>query len=173
MKPRIGLYLFAAMFGGAVVAAAQSSGFNPQQVPLPAVAMPPATALDGAPGSSSEYARADHTHAARVQRTVLTTAADGTAMWTFARPIVVPAGKVPVIAYMVEDTGTPVVVQVTSRAMTSDGTNDTHTAVAIRAQRSRTLPATILTLTALVSFDIFGASASGTKVNVWAADPTQ
>lgn len=142
-------------------------------IPAPAANTPPAAALDGVQGVSTLYARADHTHAVRVQRTVLTTAADGTATWTFARPIVVAAGKVPVIAYMVEDTGTPVVVQVTGRAMTSDGTNDTHTAVSIRAQRSRTLPATILALTALVSFDIFGASASGTKVNVWAADPTQ
>lgn len=144
-------------------------------VPLPAVVTPPATALDGSPGSGMRYARADHTHAARVQRTVMTTAADGTATWTFARPIVCAAGKLPPISNMVEDTSSPVVVQITGRAFTSDATagTDTHTAVTIRAQRSQLLPATLVTVAALVSFNVFGAAASGVKVNLWAADPTQ
>lgn len=142
-------------------------------VPKPSNAMPPATALDGKQGTATEYARSDHTHAARVQRTVVTTAGDGTYTWVFARPIVVPVGKVPPVTYMVEDTGSPAIVQVIGRVMTSDGTNDTHTAVTIKAQRSRALPATLLTLAALVSFDVFGIPATGTKVNLWAADPTQ
>jgi hypothetical protein len=146
-----------------------------QGVPQPATAMPPATALDSGKGTSPRYAREDHTHAARVQRTVMTTAADGTVTWVFARPIVCAAGKVPPITYMVEDTGTPVVVQIISRAFTNDpvaGT-DTHTAVSIKAQRSRTLPATLLSLAALINFDLFGAAAGATKVNLFAADPTQ
>lgn len=143
------------------------------EYPPPSSTMPPATALDGSTGSSASYARADHTHAARVQRTVLMTAADGTATWTFARPIVVASGALPPVTFMVEDTGTPIVVQITGRTFTSSGGQDTHTAVTIRAQRSRTLPATILALTALVSFDIFGGSASGVRVNLFAADPTQ
>lgn len=137
--------------------------------------MPPATALDGKTGASLKYAREDHTHAARVQRTVMTTATDGTVTWPFARAIVCPTGKVPPITYMVEDPGTPVVVQIISRAFTSDlvaGT-DTHTAVTIKAQRSRVLPATLLSLAALLNFDIFGAAAGATKVNLFAADPTQ
>lgn len=143
------------------------------QMPQASSATPPAAALDGAQGSSPLYARADHTHAARVQRTVLTTAGDGTAKWTFARPIAVAAGKLPAIAYMVEDTGTPVVVQVVGREMTGDGSTDTHTSVSIKAQRSRALPATILALSSLVAFDVFGGPVSGVKVNLWAADPTQ
>jgi hypothetical protein len=142
-------------------------------VPTASSATPPATALDGSRGTSGDYARADHTHAARVQRTVLMTATDGTQTWVFARPIVCATGKVPPISYMVEDLGTPVVVQITGRTFTSDGTNDTHTAVTIKAQRSRVLPATLLSLAALISFDIFGAAAGATKVNLWAADPTQ
>lgn len=144
-------------------------------VPKPSTATPPATALDGSKGSSAEYARADHTHAARVQRTVMMTATDGTVTWVFARPIVCATGKVPPITYMVEDIGTPVVVQITGRTFTSDagaGT-DTHTSVTIRAQRSRTLPATLLSLAALLNFDLFGAAAGATKVNLFAADPTQ
>jgi len=143
------------------------------RMPAAGTATPPATAIDSATGSSSAYARADHTHAARVQRTVLTTATDGTATWTFARPIVVAAGKLPPIAYMVEDTGSPVVVQIVARASTSDGTNDTHTAITVKAQRSRTLPAVLVSLASLLSFDVFGTVANGVKVNLWAADPTQ
>lgn len=142
-------------------------------MPAPATVTPPPTALDSGKGTSDRFAREDHTHAARVQRTVLTTATDGTLTWTFARPIVCPAGKVPPITYMVEDPGTPVVVQITGRTFTSDGTNDTHTAVSIKAQRSRTLPATLLSLASLINFDLFGAAAGATKVNLFAADPTQ
>ena len=144
-------------------------------MPAPATVMPPPTALDSGKGSSDRFAREDHTHAARVQRTVLTTAADGTLTWTFARPIVCTSGKVPPITYMVEDPGTPVVVQITARTFTSDAQagTDTHTAVTIKAQRSRVLPATLISLAALISFDIFGAAAGATKVNLFAADPTQ
>jgi hypothetical protein len=144
-------------------------------VPLPSDATPPATALDGKGGTSSEFARSDHTHAARVQRTVVTTQLDGTYLWTFARPIVCPAGKLPPITYMVEDTGTPVVVQIVGRSFTNDAAagTDTHTAVTVKAQRSRMLPAALVSLSALLSFDVFGGAASGVKVNLWAADPTQ
>lgn len=144
-------------------------------IPQPAATTPPATSLDSSKGSSPDYARADHTHAARVQRTVMTTAADGTVTWTFARPIVCAPGKLPPISNMVEDSGSPVVVQITGRAFTSDATagTDTHTAVTIKAQRSQFLPSTLVSLSVLLNFNVFGASASGVKVNLWAADPTQ
>jgi hypothetical protein len=152
------------------VAAAIATG-----VPAPSASAPPATALDGRVGTAVEFARADHTHAARVQRTVVTTAADGTYKWTFARPIACPKGALPPMSYMVDDTGSPVVVQVTAREFTTsaDGLTDNHTSVTVKAQRSRTLPAAIVSLAALLSFDVFGLAASGVKVNLWAADPTQ
>jgi len=142
-------------------------------MPVPASATPLPTALDSGRGVSPRYALEDHTHAARVQRTTMTTASDGTATWVFARPIICAAGKVPPISFMVEDTGSPVVVQVTTRTFTSDGANDIHTAITVKAQRSRTLPAVLVSLTALLSFDVFGTVANGVKVNLWAADPTQ
>ncbi|SFH04322.1 hypothetical protein [Methylobacterium gossipiicola] len=52
----------------------------------------------------------------------------------------------PAPAASVEDTGSPVVVQIVARASTSDGTNDTHTAITVKAQRSRTLPAVLVSL---------------------------
>ena len=148
-------------------------------VPQPSSSTPPATALDGVKGVAREYARADHTHAARVQRTTMTTAADGTITWTFARPIVCPAGRVPPISYMVEDAGSPVIVQITGRVFTSDGTNDTHTALTAKAQRSQSILGLggilLLTnlLTALGAYTPFNAAAVGVKVSLFAADPTQ
>jgi hypothetical protein len=143
------------------------------QLPPAGSAMPPATALDGTSGTSAAYARSDHTHAARVQRTSVVTAQDGTATWTFARPFVVPAGQVPPISNMVEDTGSPVVVQIVSRTFTTDGTSDTHTAVTIKAQRSRTLPASLVVLGDLLKYDVFGIAGASVRVNLFAADPTQ
>jgi len=125
------------------------------QVPPASGVAPPATALDGTPGTSTAYAR------------------DGTATFTFARPITVPSGQVPVIAYMVQDTGSPIIVQITGRTWTTANGLDTHTAVTIKAQRSRTLPAALSTLTGLVGYDIFGTAASGVQVNLFVADPTQ
>ena len=137
--------------------------------------LPPATALDGIKGNSLDYARADHTHAVRVQRTTVVTQSDGTQTWTFSRPIVCTKGSVPPIAYMVEDAGSPVIVQITSRTFTTDNAanTDTHTAVTIKAQRSQLLPSILLSLAGLVSFNVFGANASGIKVNMYAGDTTQ
>lgn len=104
-------------------------------VPKPAAAKPPAVRLDGSPGTSTEFGRADHTHEAKVQRTVGITNASG----------------------------------ITS----VDGLTDIHTSVTVKAQRSRALPATILTLVSLVNFDIFGLIAPGVKINLGAAEPTQ
>jgi hypothetical protein len=146
---------------------------DPSSLPQPSNQSPPATALDSKLGVATEYARADHTHAARVQRTSMITDSNGLVTWTFARPIVCLTGAVPPISYMVEDTGTPVVVQITSRTFTSSGGNDTHTAVTVKAQRSRTLPAALVSLSALLNFDIFGTVASAVKINLFAADPTQ
>ena len=151
-------------------------GVDPlRSVPQPSTTVPPATALDGSKGTASEYARADHTHAARIQRIIMTTAADGTVTWTYARPFVCSIGQAPPITYMVEDTGSPVVCQVVNRTFVTDagaGT-DTHMAVTIKAQRSRVLPAALVTLANLISFDVFGLMAGGVKVNLFAATPTQ
>lgn len=78
--------------------------------PAPATVMPPATALDGNRGSAPRYALEDHTHASRVQRTVLTTDGSGLVKWTFARPIVCALGRLPPVIGIPEDAGSPVAV---------------------------------------------------------------
>jgi hypothetical protein len=181
MRPAVALLLALASAPACAQSVGAPPGVTPSQlstavqqaVPAPATTTPPATALDGATGGASAYARADHTHAARVQRTTMTTDASGNATWTFARPIQCAAGKVPPISFMVEDTGSPVVVQITGRAFTSSGGIDTHTGITVKAQRSRVLPATLVSVASLINFDVFGLAASGVKVNLFAADPTQ
>jgi hypothetical protein len=158
---------------GAFATPAQVQSAIQAAIPLASTAMPPATALDGQTGTATSYARSDHTHAARIQRTAMVTDVNGVAVWTLARPIVVASGKVPPVTYMVEDTGTPVVVQITSRTFTTAGGLDTHTAVTVKAQRSRLLPATLVSLAALINFDVFGTAAGSVRVNLFAADPTQ
>lgn len=172
MARAIALGLFLAATAICSAAAQTSSLIEPA---APATVMPPPTALDGAQGTATTYARADHTHAARVQRTVITTASDGTFTWAYARPIICPAGKPPPVSYMVEDTGSPAVVQVISRGFKTDATagTDTHTSVTVKAQRSRAVPALVASLAGTLGYDVFGLPAAGVKVNLWAADPTQ
>lgn len=160
--------LLAALGGGAL---AQVS--NLYNGAVPGSSTPPPADLDGAVGSSTLYARADHTHAVNVQRTVLVTDNQGNATWTFARPIVVTSGKVPPVAFMVEDTGSPVVVQITARQWTTANGLDTHTGVTIKAQQSQTLPQTLATVAGLVAFDVFANAAVAVRVNLFAANPTQ
>jgi len=155
------------------VALAQVSGTNPTQPPTASGSMPPAAALDSVQGNSMEYARADHTHAVRVQRTRVETSSDGTATWTFVRPIVLPAGRFPIIANMIESGGLPITVQVTGWTSTTDGTNTTFTSVTVQAQQARALPGLLLNLTALLNYVVFQNAGAGVKVHLWAADPTQ
>lgn len=110
---------------------------------------------------------------ARVQSTNMLSDASGTVTWVYARPIVCASGRVPPCTYMVEDTGTPCVVQIVGRAFTSSGGFDTHTSVTVKATRSRALPATLLSLNALLNFDMFAGNASAVNINLFAADPTQ
>lgn len=143
-------------------------------IPQPAAAMPPATALDGVKGVSPRYALEDHTHAARIQRTAINTAADGTYTWVFSRPIDCTAGTVPPVTYMVEDSGSACIVQITGRAFTTAGGIDTHTSVAIKAQRAQALPNTLVVLSSLISYNIFGSTnTNAIKVNLFVAPPTQ
>jgi hypothetical protein len=147
---------------------------TPENVPQPAVDMPPATALDGKKGTDQRYALADHTHASLVQRAAITTAADGTVTWVYARPITCAKDAVPVVQITPEDGGTPIAGQITGRVFTTNADGkDEHTAVKIKAFRSRPLPATLLVLGNLVAYDVFGIPAQGVKLNVIAAPPTQ
>lgn len=126
------------------------------------------TALDSAAGSVGMASDSGHTHATKVQRTIVTLNSSGEATWTFARSI---AGM-PAIACLPIEAGAtqPIVFKVVSFA----NSGSTYTGVTIRGMRARVLPSSILSLTALLLYDIFaGTAPNGVSVCLFAAEVTQ
>lgn len=80
--------------------------------PLPSNVAPPSVADNSGTGAmSTMYALADHTHASKVRKTRVQSAADGTIVWTYSTPF--PAGVVPRISAVAEvPAGTTDVVNV-------------------------------------------------------------
>lgn len=145
--------------------------------PAASTSSPISVAVDSAQGSSIQYARADHTHAARVQRKIVTLDTNGLATWTFTRPFTAE----PSLQYMVfQASGEPIIVEAQSWVMT--GAN--YTGVNIKAYRSRAMPTltplTVVTFVltgvnalfaALSGFNIFGGTGlTGVKVHMSAGD---
>lgn len=75
-------------------------------VPKPATTMPPGVRDSGSVGTADPYARADHTHASKARKQIVTmSAAAGTYVWTF--PTAFAADVVPVCNAIVQvPTGT-------------------------------------------------------------------
>lgn len=147
-------------------------------VPAPASAKPPAIALDGSPGVSAAYARQDHTHEVKVQRTTVTADANGAATWPYAKAFTVE----PSITALVQ--GTAVDANNARRTVSleySHVTSGTGAAkqwigVTVYATSSRPLPIISGLLTAVISA-LTGyntaAPMAGVKISVYAAEPTQ
>lgn len=149
-------------------------------VPSAATATPVAVAPEGQSGTSVRYAREDHTHAARVQRKILTLDTNGQAVWTFDRPF----ANMPVLNYMVfQDAGNGLIIVEANEWVR--GSNNTYAGVRITGRRHQRLPllATvtgILTavitgvnalVTALSGFDVFGGgNLNGVRVHMSAGD---
>lgn len=163
------------------VGALQTAVSNVPTPPSPSTTMPASVALNGLQGTSTTYARSDHTHAARVQRKIVTLDSNGLATWTFAKPFTAE----PSLQYMVfQSSGEPIVVEAQSWVMSGSD----YIGVNIKAYRSRALPTltalsgglTLITqvitgvntlITALTGFNIFGGgSLTGVKVHLSAGD---
>lgn len=144
-------------------APAKADGFSAMPM-VPSDDAPPPVNSTGSAGTSTQYARADHTHVSSVFKAIKsTTDATGTVSWTY------PAGffpDPPVVEITVETaSGQPMVALITSN--TASG----GTAQVLRAQ---TLPASLTLLSGLVSFNVFGGTVPvGTKVHVFAGRATQ
>lgn len=71
-------------------------------MPIPATSAPPPVAIDGAAGSTTPYARSDHTHESRLQarRIQVTPDANGRYVYIFPKPYA--AGIVPIVAVTAE-----------------------------------------------------------------------
>lgn len=158
----------------------QTAVTNIPTSPTPSDVIPASVAVNGLQGASSTYSRSDHTHAARVQRKIVTLDTNGLATWTFTKPFL----SEPSLQYMVfQSTGDPIVVEAQGWVM--DGT--TYVGVTIKGSRSQRV-ATIQPLnalailgvvttgvntlvTALSGFNPFGGSnLTGVKVHLSAGD---
>lgn len=126
----------------------------------PSQSAPPAAGLDNTIGTSGDYARADHTHASKVQRMVGTTDASGNVTMTFARPFTNP----PAVSALANTTGNPIALSITAKSITS---------VTINAKISSPLPSSILSLSALLNLNIFANPAANVQIDIFAAEVTQ
>lgn len=70
-------------------------------IPQPATATPPGVADISAPGTASPYARADHTHASKARKQIITMGSAATTYaWTF--PTAFGAGVAPIVSAIVQ-----------------------------------------------------------------------
>lgn len=143
---------------------------------------PQPVAVSAAKGSANKAPRVDHTHPARVQRTIVALDAQGQATWTFGRPF----DAMPSLGYMVFQTaGQPIVVDASAWVMGSGPTAGKYVGVSVRAYRSQNLPiinavsgllTAVITgvnslVSALTGFNVFGGgSLIGVQVHLSAGD---
>jgi hypothetical protein len=143
--------------------------YNPSMdagIPSPASAAPPGIGVSSALGTTStQFARADHTHASSVQRKRVTTTSGGTFTWTFSPAY--DAGVVPVVTYGVENTTSatqPFVVNIMGTP-----TNTSVTFKVFQAQAS-TLGGTLTAILGAVVAPF--TTATTVSLHCWAAAPT-
>jgi hypothetical protein len=123
---------------------------------------PKSEAVNGAAGSASTCLRSD-AQLPRITRAGLAPATDSNGQWAITWSTPLPAA--PVTLPIPINSGTqPIVCNVSSTTMTG---------ATGRCWLARVLPATILTVTSLVSFDPNGAPASGIIVQALAIPTTQ
>lgn len=70
-------------------------------IPVPASSMPPGVADAGATGSAAPYARADHTHASKARKQIVTMGSAATT-YTWVYPTAFGAGVIPVVNAIVQ-----------------------------------------------------------------------
>lgn len=153
-------------------------------VPVPATMTPNQIALQSSKGVSTKYATEDHTHAARVQRKIVTLDSNGLATWTFNRAF--EENNKPSLTWLVfQATGNPIIIEAVSwvREVMTPTPSGKYLGVNVRGYRSRPLPVIdLLTgllnltgvnglITALTGFNVFGGGAlSGVEVHLSAGD---
>jgi len=130
-------------------------------VPVPADSVPPTEMVGGAAGSAPTFRRGDAANPRITRAGMVTTDASGgwSITWsaaTAAIPVVLP---IPVNA-----TAQPIICNVITRSTTG---------ATGRCWLARQLPAALIALSALISYDVFAASASTISVQVLAIPPTQ
>lgn len=133
-----------------------------------------ATALDSTAGSSGMASDAGHTHARRIQSTVLTLNASGEATFVFTRSVIGTLGEPPICCLYHESADNqPIVCKAKSFTTTVVDGVTYYTSVTIKGYRAQTLPQNLVTLLLGAVFNLFGASApNGVKVSVYVSERT-
>lgn len=118
---------------------------------------PVAEAVSPTPGAAGAASRTDHTHPRLTSTTVQTLGAGGNVTVNFTRTFATMPGVV-CTAYKVTD-NLPVSFEVASWIMS----NGAYAGCVIHGDKSRTLPAVLTLLTALISFNTNLGDATGTQ----------
>lgn len=123
---------------------------------VPATSVPASEATTPAVGTMMTFARADHTHPRLSSATAHVTDANGEAVVTFTRTFAAP----PCLdfTYIEAADNPPVFFKIKSYIQDGQGQ---YVGCVARAYRGQTLPTSILTLLALVSFNVFGGNVNG------------
>lgn len=117
----------------------------------------------GTMGSAGTSCRPSDAAAVRISRAT-TVKTDSAGSWsvTWAMPLPGAAGVT-----------LPIPINATAEPVVCNVATSTATGAAGRCWYARTLPATIVSLTALINYDLFGASAANISVQLIAIPPTQ
>lgn len=127
----------------------------------PDPSIPPMETVGGSAGSGAACRLANAVQPRITRAAVVTT--DNTGAWSVTWSVALPAVPV-VLPVPVNATTQPVVCNVATR--TASGATG-------RCWLARTLPATLVTLTSLITYDVFGAPASSIQVQALAIPVTQ
>lgn len=131
------------------------------QIPTPAAVVPPSEMVGGSVGTAGTYRPADSANPRITRAGITSTDTQGAWSIAFAAPLM----ATPVVLPVPVNTGTqPIVCNVATRSATG---------ATGKCWLARTLPAALVSLTSLVSYDLFGAPASGIQVQIIAIPPTQ
>lgn len=135
---------------------------DPASICPPGTSTPQAEAVTAAPGTAATCLRSD-ARLPRITRAGMATATNSNGEWAITWTLPLPAAPVTL----------PIPMNVGTQPIVCNVATTTTTGAAGRCWLARTLPATILTLTTLVSFDPNGAPAAGIAVQVLAIPVTQ
>ena len=125
--------------------------------------VPPAEAVGGSAGSASTCLRSDAKLPRITRAGVVVTDSSGNYTITWSTPL--PAAPVTLPIPMIPTGGTQPIICLPSTSTTTGATG--------RCWYARQLPSTLVVLTNLISYDVFGASASTITVQVLAIPVTQ
>lgn len=121
--------------------------------------LPASEAVSATGGVMAEGSRADHVHPRLTSATIATLDASGKATVTFTRSFAVE--PCPILAAIATGASQPTTVEVESWVKTGA----LWTGAVVKGYRAQRLPAVLTLLSALVNYDIFGATAANTRVS--------